>query len=141
MTPHTVDIKVRFSDVDFAQIVYYPRFYHYFHVAFEELFERRLGLRYSQIMMDQHVGYPSVHTECDYRAPLHFGDVLRVEVTCARLGTKSVTLRYRGHRARDGVLSVEGLVTTACVDMRTFTSRDVPPAHRKMFEGFLDPVR
>lgn len=138
MNPHTADIKVRFSDVDFAQIVYYPRFYHYFHVAFEELFERRLGLRYSQVMMDQNVGYPSVHTECDYRAPLRFGDVVRMQVTCARLGTKSVTLRYKGTRIEDDVVSVEGKVTTACVDMRDFTSRPIPPEHRVMFEAMLE---
>ncbi len=72
MTLPPVTIKVRFADVDWAQIVYYPRFYHYFHIAFEELFERELGLRYSQVMQDHDIGYPAVHSECDYRAPVRF---------------------------------------------------------------------
>ncbi len=31
-------IKVCFSDIDYAGIMYHPRFLHYFHVALEELF-------------------------------------------------------------------------------------------------------
>lgn len=29
-------IKVCFSDIDYAEIMYYPRFLHYFHVALED---------------------------------------------------------------------------------------------------------
>ena len=33
---------VRFADVDHAGIVYYPRFFHLFHLAFEELWRARV---------------------------------------------------------------------------------------------------
>ena len=110
--PLSVAIKIRFADVDFARIVYYPRFFHYFHIAFEELFEHDLGVRYSEVMQDEQIGYPAVHTECDYLSPVRFGDVLRIDVTCARLGSKSVTLRYRGY-LQDDTLCVDGRVTCA----------------------------
>ena len=36
--PFIARIPVRFGDVDYARIVYYPRLLHLLHVAFEELF-------------------------------------------------------------------------------------------------------
>lgn len=135
----TAEIKVRFADVDHAQIVYYPRFFHYFHIAFEELFEREFGMTYPAVLDRDHVGFPSVHAEADYRAPVRFGDVLRIRVTCTRVGARSVTLRYSAARAADGALCAEGRITTACVDMRTFASQDVPAEYRAFFERFLEP--
>lgn len=132
------EIKVRFADVDHAQIVYYPRFFHYFHVAFEELFERGFGKTYPQVLDEERVGFPAVHSEADYRAPARFGDVLAIHVTVVRIGARSVTLRYRALRASDGVLCAEGKVTTACVDMRTFAAQDVPPSYRAFFTRFLE---
>lgn len=138
MTPFVCDLKVRFGDVDHAQVVYYPRFFHFFHAAFEEWFEREFGRPYRDVVDGDHVGFPSVRAEADYRAPVRFGDVLRVHVTCTRIGTRSVTLRYRAVRASDGVECAEARVTTACVDMRTFTSQDVPPPYRAFFARFLE---
>ena len=132
------EVKVRFADVDHAQIVYYPRFFHYFHIAFEEMFERELGLRYSEVIDGDHVGFPSVRTEADYKSPVRFGDVLRIRLTCVRLGSRSVTLRYRAERAKDGKLCTDARVTTACVDMRTFTSQEIPPRYRELFTRFVE---
>ena len=139
MTPFTADVKVRFGDIDHAGIVYYPRFFHYLHIAFEEFFDREFGRTYPEVLDDEHVGFPVVHTEADYRAPARYGDVLRIELTCTRIGARSVTLRYRARRSVDGVECVEAKVTTACVDLRTFASQDVPPRYREMFSRFLEP--
>lgn len=165
-----VEVKVRFADVDHARIVYYPRFFHYFHVAFEEMFEQVLGMKYPEVLDGEHVGFPAVKTEAEYRSPVRFGDVLRIRVTCARLGSRSVTLRYRAERAhsvtvrssatggggvakwptgivssedlahagQDTILCTEAQVTTACVDMRTFTSQVIPEKYRALFARFAE---
>ncbi len=135
---HVAEVKVRFADVDYARVVYYPRFFHYFHVAFEEMFECGLGAPYSQVVVGEHVGFPAVRTECDYRAPARFGDVLRIRVTCVRVGSRSVTLRYRAERAKDGVLCAEARVTAACVDLRTFTSQVMADRYRDLFRRFAE---
>jgi 4-hydroxybenzoyl-CoA thioesterase len=131
------ELKVRFAVVDHARIVYYPRFFHYFHIAFEELFEREFGKTYPQVLDEDHVGFPSVHVEADYIAPARFGDVLRIQVSCVRIGKRSVVLGYRAARASDGVDVCKAQVTTACVDMRTFRSMDVPPRYRDFFTRFI----
>jgi len=138
VTPVTVEIKVRFGDVDHAKIVYYPRFFHYFHIAFEELFEQGFGIPYPDVIDLEHLGFPAVHTEADYKVPVVFGDVLEVRVSVARIGTKSVKLRYRAIRKADGVECVEGLVTTCCVDMRTFEGLPVPERYRELFGRYLE---
>jgi 4-hydroxybenzoyl-CoA thioesterase len=124
--------------VDPARIVYYPRYFLFFHDAFEDFFEDEMGMLYADVIGVDHVGFPSVHVEVDYSAPARFGETLEIHITCARLGTKSVTLRYRAVRVSDGVLSAEALVTTACVDMRTFKSQEIPPKYRKLFSRFAE---
>ncbi|MCE9636044.1 MAG: acyl-CoA thioesterase [Planctomycetes bacterium] len=132
------DLRVRFADVDNAGIVYYPRFFHFFHVAMEELFEREFGKNYPDVIGVDHVGFPAVHTEADYRMPVRYGDRPHIRVSCVRIGGKSVTLRYRVTRPADGAEFAEGRITTACVDMRTFTPMEVPPAYREFFSRFLE---
>lgn len=122
---------VRFADVDHAGIVYYPRFFHLFHVAFEELWRARIGpAAYSELIDRQRIGFPAVRAECDFKAPLKFGDTADIEVTVPRLGAKSITFRYRIFRASevlaDRVLCAEGQVVCAVVDLARFVAVAVP---------------
>jgi 4-hydroxybenzoyl-CoA thioesterase len=118
---------VRFADIDHAGIVYYPRFFHYFHVAFEELWRSRIGpAAYSDIIDRERVGFPAVRAECDFKAPLKFGDTADIEVSIPRLGSKSITFRYRIFRASDRALCAEGQVVCAVVDLAKFVSVAIP---------------
>ena len=123
----TYSLPVRFADVDHAGIVYYPRFFHYFHVAFEELWRARIGPKaYSDIIDNQRIGFPAVRAECDFKAPLKFGDTADIEVSIPRLGAKSITFRYRIFRSGDHALCAEGQVITAVVDLAKFVAVAVP---------------
>ena len=44
--PFSTRITVRFGDADPAGLVYYPTFFHYFHIAMEEFFAARCGISY-----------------------------------------------------------------------------------------------
>jgi 4-hydroxybenzoyl-CoA thioesterase len=127
----TYATPVRFADVDHAGIVYYPRYFHLFHLAFEELWRARLGPRaYVELLDRDRVGFPAVRAECEFKAPLAFGDTAEIELGVARLGGKSITFRYRVFRAADGerarTLSAEGQVVTAVVDLAKFVAVPVP---------------
>lgn len=130
MSAFTYATPVRFADVDHAGIVYYPRFFHLFHLAFEELWRVRIGPRaYSELLDKERVGFPAVRAECEFHAPLRFGDSAEIEVTVSRLGAKSITFRYRIYRAADErprTLSAEGLVVCAVVDLARFVAIEVP---------------
>lgn len=146
VAPFSVTFPVRFADVDHAGIVYYPRFYHYFHVAFEEFFRERMGSgAYLDLISRRRIGFPAVRTECDYRAPLRFGDMVRVDMRIERLGGKSVRFRYRATRAEGstgaaGEVVADGLVICAVTDLAQFRAVEVPDDLRQLFlELVADP--
>lgn len=128
-------IPVRFGDVDHAGIVYYPRFYIYFHEAFEDFFNDA-GMAYNQLLDGQRVGFPTVHVETDFKAPLRYGDSLDIELSVPRVGRRSAAFRYVGYRHRDGRHCVTAEITTTCVNMDTFEAREIPEEVRALFARF-----
>jgi 4-hydroxybenzoyl-CoA thioesterase len=133
---------VRFADVDHAGIVYYPRFFHLFHLAFEELWRARIGPRaYSELLDRDRIGFPAVRAECDFKQPLRFGDDAEIEVTVPRLGGKSITFRYRVYRAADQrprELCAEGSVVCAVVDLARFVAVAVPERVTAMLSDLVE---
>lgn len=141
--PFTFTTPVRFADVDHAGIVYYPRFFHLFHLAFEELFRVRIGPRaYLDVLDRRRVGFPAVRAEADYKAPLRFGDTVDIELSIARLGTKSITFRYRVFRAaepdRPRVLAADGQVVCAVTDLSRFVAVEVPEDIRALLADLVE---
>ena len=91
---HLHRIPVRFGDCDPAGIVYFPRFFDFFHQAMESWFAR-VGHDYDDLILGRRLGFPAVHTEADFRAPCHLGEVVVVEQRVERVGTKSIRFGYR----------------------------------------------
>ncbi len=150
MPPFVHALPVRFADVDHAGIVYYPRFFHYFHVAFEELFRARMGPRaYVDLLDRDRIGFPAVHAEADYRAPLRFGDTALIELSVLRLGATSITFGYHVRRAPEpaaadrpahpGELCAIGQVVCAVVDLRVFRATALPPAVADLLADLVEP--
>jgi 4-hydroxybenzoyl-CoA thioesterase len=140
VTAFTFAQPVRFADVDHAGIVYYPRFFHYFHLAFEELWRARMGARaYSELIDRDRVGFPCVHADCDFVSPLRFGDTAEIDVTIAKLGGKSLTFRYRVFRAGEPrTLAAEGRVVCAIVDLSRFVAITAPERVTAMLSDLVE---
>ena len=125
--PFSWTTPVRFSDVDHAGIMYYPRFFHLFHLAFEELWRARMGARaYVELLDVDRIGFPAVRAECDFKAPLRFGEDATVELSISRMGRTSITFHYRVVRASDRVLAAVGSVVCAIVDLAKFVAVPAP---------------
>lgn len=131
--PFRTTIPVRFGDVDHAGIVYYPQYFIYFHEAFEDLFNSS-GLSYVRLLDELRLGFPTVHLEADYKAPLRYGDQLVLDLSVSNLGNSSVVLHYVGYREHDGELCLTCDVTSVCVDMKTFKARPIPDDIRALFQ-------
>jgi 4-hydroxybenzoyl-CoA thioesterase len=115
---HCHPIDVRFGDCDPAGVVYFPRFFDWFHQAMESWFDQALGLPYSEVL--QRYGFPAVHTEADFIKPCSMGERIRVLLRVGKVGASSFRLdfevmgptddaRVRGHTvvAMIGVLADE----------------------------------
>lgn len=129
-------IPVRFGHEDHAGIVYFPRYLHFCHCAFEDFFAAN-GRTYRQVLDEDKCGWPTVHLETDFLKPLRFGDQLLIDVSVERIGTKSATFAYRGHRAGEDDDVMRCKITVVCVDFDTLTAKPIPEQYREMFEKHL----
>ncbi len=142
-------MPVRFSDIDHAGIVYFPKFFDYFHVAFEELFRQNLGPRsYADILDKQRLGFPWVKAHCDFKSPLRFGDTVEVCLWPTHLGRSSIRFGYRISRQADPedgvdihgqggrVVAAEGENTCVVTSLCTFRPVPLPD----WLQGFLKPL-
>jgi 4-hydroxybenzoyl-CoA thioesterase len=135
--PFRTPIRVVFSDIDNAGIVYYPRFLHYFHLAMEEFFAHEVGVEFADLLHERKVSLPTVHVEADFRRKLKFGDRIQMEVSVKEVGRSSIRWGYRGYRIGDGEeLVVEGCNVVVCVETDTFAKMEVPDWLRRALNEY-----
>ena len=95
MTPHVIELRARWGDVDAAGIAYYPRVFRWFDVAAEELF-RAAGLPWGTLFPEAGiVGLPILEAHCRFVAPIHYDDRLRIESRVEEVRDKVVRLAHR----------------------------------------------
>jgi 4-hydroxybenzoyl-CoA thioesterase len=132
-------IQVCFGDIDNAGIVYYPRFMHYFHLAFEEFFKSKLGIGFADVLHRRNVSLPTVRVESDFLRRLSYGDRIDMEVHVLHVGRTSISWGYRGYRIGEKEeLVVEGKNVTVCVTTDTFQKIAVPPWLREKLEAYQE---
>ncbi|MDY0385049.1 YbgC/FadM family acyl-CoA thioesterase [Trichlorobacter sp.] len=106
-------LRVYYEDTDAAGVVYHSNYLNYCERARTEYLRER-GWSVAELASDGAV-FPVVRMEIDFKAPARHDDLLQVITTPLRVGGSSFELRQQVHRASDGKLLVELLVTLACV--------------------------
>lgn len=129
---------VAFHEVDAAGLVFFPHFLTYAHEAMDRLFAPLDG-GYLALVTARRVGLPAVHVECDFVSPLAYGDVVRIETSVRRVGNRSLELRYRFVRARDGERAAELLHTVVTTDLERLESCPMPEDVRRVALAHLEP--
>jgi 1,4-dihydroxy-2-naphthoyl-CoA hydrolase len=132
-TLHAEVRAVRFQDIDAAGIVFFARFFEYFHDAFANLLASR-GLGLPELLERGEWLAPLVHAEADYRRPLRFGDEARVIVTALDVGQTSMTCHFLVTNA-GGETSATGRTVHAFVARPGFQRIAVPEAVRLAFSA------
>lgn len=128
---HAFDVQ--FGDVDVAGVVYYPRFFHYCHVAFEQLMGGPSA--YAKLIGERGLGFPAVHADIDFKGTLRYGDRVEIQVYSERLGKTSVGFRYELRRDGDPRIAALAHVTCAVVSMGGFRPTPLPDDLRAFFAG------
>jgi len=134
----SAEFSVRFGEIDQARVVYYPRFFHYFHQAFEEWFAGALGVSYPDLVLKENVGFPSVRVESEFLAPLRYGDRIRVDLELVDIGRTSITVRYTIVRLVDGVTSARATVKNVAINNDSFRPVPISDEWRRRFQRFKD---
>lgn len=86
------NIKVRFSQTDYAGIIFYPRYYEMLNGVVEDWYEEALGVSFGSLLDDHLLASPLGAIETRFSAPCYLGDILKFRLCVARLGERSVTL-------------------------------------------------
>ncbi len=107
---------VEFSDTDMAGIVHHAVFYRYMEAA-EHAFFRSLGLTVAPPKTLAAVGWPRVHTEADFSAPLCFEDEVEIHLLVAEKKSKALTYAFRLRKlnAPKPYEVARGKITVVCI--------------------------
>lgn len=82
--------RVRYSEVDYQGIVYLAHYVMYFDHGIHEWF-RALPYDYTEIRKTSGTDFHTVRVVVDYKRPLRFDEVFKVEVWPGRIGRSSIT--------------------------------------------------
>lgn len=109
---------VEFSDTDMAGIVHHAVFYRYMESA-EHAFFRSLGLSVAPPKTPASVGWPRVHTEADFSAPLRFEDEVEIHLLVAEKKSKALTYAFRLRKLNTAkpYEVARGAITVVCVKL------------------------
>ena len=132
---HRFRTRVDFGDVDHAGILYYPKMFHYAHLAYEDFLRGSGSYSLPNCFRQHRIGTPVVSTQAQFQGPLAHGERVEIEVVVCRLGVRSFTLGFRLCDAEDGAVRARLEVVHAVVDMNAFRSCEIPDALRTYMES------
>ncbi|HKS42799.1 MAG TPA: thioesterase family protein [Blastocatellia bacterium] len=132
--PYKTTLAVRFGDVDKAGIVYYPRIFHYLHIAQEDFFADHVRIAYHRLIEDEGLGFPTVSDSTDFLKVLKYGDTLDIIVYISRVGNSSATFEFRVYRAGTDDLLVRSSQVKVAIRMDTWEKVEIPEKYRKIFK-------
>lgn len=108
--------RVEFSDTDMAGIVHFANFFIWMeHV--EQEFLRSIGLSVSMTWEGDRIGFPRVSAGCDYLSPVTFEDVMDIQLSIVKIGSKSISYQFAFSKETKPVASAS--LVTCCVGKTT----------------------
>ena len=126
---------VRFDEIDAAGLVYFPKVVALAHEGLERMLAEGMPGGYAALVVGRRIGLPCVHFEADFKAPLRFGDDVRVTVTVGELGSSSVKLDVVVART-DGVHCAQLFYVTACAALDGPKKLPLPDDLRAVLERY-----
>ena len=128
---------VRHPDVDRAGIVYFPRFYDFFHRALEDFFRDEVGIPYHDLGERLRIALPVVRIETDFETPLAHGDLVTIELETERIGVHALTLRYRVFRPGSTTPAAISRVVVCAIEVPGWKKAPIPEQVSRAFERHL----
>lgn len=135
MRPFVIDEYVRWSDVDYAGIIFYGAYVRFFEIAETELF-REAGVPYGEVFDRFGIWLPRVHLDCDFMYPARLDDKLGVAVYFTRFGRSSIGINFDVVHPGVRRLAAVGHEVLVCSDRETMKSRPLPPDLLQLLKPF-----
>ncbi len=133
--PFVIDEYVRWSDVDFAGIIFYGAYVRFFEIAETELF-RAAGLPYSEVFDRFNIWLPRVHFDCDFVHPARLDDQLRVAAYFTQFGSSSIRINFDVLHLGAQRLAATANEVLVCTGRDTLRPKPLPGDLREQLEPF-----
>ena len=125
---------IRFSHCDPGGIVHFPRFFDMINAAVEDWFARALALPFDAMHMQHRVGFPIVHTQCEFLKPCRIGECLLLELSVARIGRASLDLALCGRIGGEERLRARNV--RSMMSLETYRALPIPDDLRARMAPF-----
>jgi acyl-CoA thioester hydrolase len=116
---HTIEIRVRFGETDPYGVAYFAAILDYFKRGLDE-FLRARGISPDLAYRNQkrQYGFPVVATQCRYRAPVRFDDLLILRTRVVRVEGNGASFGFSLFRTVKGkdILAAEGRISCRSID-------------------------
>lgn len=136
--PHfTLQLRVRYNEVDPMGVVHHSRYFNYFEMARVEGL-RGLGIAYSELEK-RGIYMVVAKVSCQYRAPAHYDELLTIDMNVDKFSPARINHVYKVWKNNHRTLVAEAETTLACVDAEgnliaipeeILELHRNPPAHR-----------
>jgi 4-hydroxybenzoyl-CoA thioesterase len=118
MAAHASTVRVRWSESDPAGIVFYPRFFEWYDLGTEALFEA-LGLPWPELFPRYAiVGVPILESGSTFLAPVRYGDVVTIRSRVAWVKDKTFRMEHE--------ITVGGTLCARGFEVRAWVARPQP---------------
>jgi YbgC/YbaW family acyl-CoA thioester hydrolase len=124
--PFVVEEYVRWSDVDYAGIIFYGSYIRFFEIAETELF-RAAGLAYGAVFDRFGIFLPRKTMQSEFFRPARLDDQLSVASYIARVGKTSMTINFDVTWGGVPTVGAAASQVLVCVDRQTLVPRPLPP--------------
>ncbi len=129
-------IRIEWGDCDPAGIVYFPRYFEYFDVCTNALFERAGFFKPTMLKSYGIAGIPVVEMKASFMTPSRFGEDVIVESSIAKWGNSSFVVRHRLMKGE--ALAIECFETRVWVahpngDPEKFQAQAIPGEVKEKF--------
>lgn len=113
MRKFNLSMKVMFSDCDPAQIVFYPKYFQWFDIATQKMFNE-LGMEWSTFWPERGIaGLPLVDASATFKGPARMDDEIEIESWVEEWKGKIFVVRH--NVIKGGNVIIEGKEVRACV--------------------------
>jgi|Deesub1362A_J573_1020465.scaffolds.fasta_scaffold05651_2 acyl-CoA thioester hydrolase len=126
-------LEIRYGDIDAQRHVNNARYFTFMEQARVRYFEH-LGLWDGRDFDD--VGIILLEASCTFKAPIQYGQQVRLGARVVRLGNKSIEMEYRFEEQTSGSILAEGRAILVSYDYHRNRSRRIPDAWREAISEF-----
>lgn len=128
-------VRVRYSETDQMQYVYYGNYATYYEVGRVEVL-RQLGMSYRNLE-ESGIMMPVLESHSYYHLPAKYDDLLTIKIAIPQLPLVKIKFEYEIFR-EDGKKIHSGDTTLAFIDMKTGKPRKAPDKMRELLAPFYN---